>query len=355
MNFESVFRPALRIARRQDLIKRFDCAKAGMSGALEYYRKGSVVWGASRSADGLSAIDRAVAKVNEEWQGLGGAGDRNKDSVGALLESCATWLNGRKFFSARITGWREEAVATLYWRAAWCYSCDNYAQKAWAKIASNNAAGRPTGTSEPVGSEDALGNPYADGIGYTHTQFATLFRGDTRSPLAIQSDNGFQPQYKERWTYAPWFAGHAMGCTPSTTTDHALAINATKAAQIISNSPEGELPNWLKDEISRKTNAKRGGYVYKMNVGSSRSMRVTDKPTGREEVFLAIPNRAIQRWWVVLVDDTTIGPFSYPASHGHPESGYLSDRRQLVDPRGPALPALPAVPVVHQNIAPPRL
>ncbi len=32
-----------------------------------------------------------------------------------------------------------------------------------------------------------------------------------------------------------------------------------------------------------------------------------------EEVFLAFPDQVISRWWIVLVNRYTVGPFPFPA------------------------------------------
>jgi hypothetical protein len=308
-----VFVPALQAGRLMPSGERNDCALLGMKDVLDEFRTNSMTCCANRRADGLGPIDQAVALLDAGWQANNGFAVANDADVEALLRACRAWDIKRRVCGMRVTGWRWAPIRELYWKVAWCYSCDNYAQQALAALPGNNAANNPTTLLDPVLQNAPEGNPYDfPNSGYVHAAMAQpVLRGDTRGPLSILAANGFQPANTGRWTYKPWFDGDATGGTPSVTSDEALAINAARGAR---GSPEGTLPLWLDGAIQGVAggqNMRRGGYVYELgNIGNAISTRVG--PVGVEHVFLAIPAQCITRWWVVLAR-CTVGPFPFPA------------------------------------------
>jgi hypothetical protein len=330
-----VFTPALQAGRVMDEDTRATCARTGMIGVLDEFATNSRVWGTSRWADGLSGIDQAAALVRAGWVLNDGFGPNNDACVGALLTACANWLRQRKCCCIRITKWREAAILELYWRVAWCYSCDNYVKRARhliQNLAQNVAA--PVTLTDPANPANTEGNPYVfAGSGYHHGPMPTAvaLRGDTRDPATIGQD-GFQPIDLGRWTYQPWFAGSATGTTPSITDQQALAIEAPCGAK---GYPPGPAPAWLAATIllvvGNATQVR--GYVYELgNLGNAASARlILDQnglpaTPGEEHVFLAIPSACITRWWAVLSQPHrhTIGPFPFPAQANAPANVNLS-------------------------------
>ena len=333
-----IYDPAIQIARMKPRDQRTDCARSGMVGALTAFQTNSVRWGANRKADGLGPIDQAVAFLRNNWVAQGGAGPVNDGAVTTVLTTCKNWLEGRKVFGMRTTGWREASIAELYWRTAWCYCCDNYVQRALQQLGVNNAAGNPTTVTGPVAGAAPVGTPYQFlNSGYSHhslPQPPRVLRGDSRGPLSIQGANGFQPLMNGRWTYAPWFDGNATGGTQSVTTQEALAIEAGPASHAThTNAPEGQLPAWLAGVLQNATgqnNPQRRGYVYHFgNLGNAMSSRVEDGAIGTEHIFLALPATLITSWWVVLVNRQTVGPFPFPPGAVAPPAVNLSAPRQL--------------------------
>jgi hypothetical protein len=322
-----VFVPALQAGRLMPSWERTDCARIGMENVLDEFRVNSISCWAHRGADGLGPIDQAVAQVDAGWQANNGFAAANDADVEALLRACRTWDIKRRVCGMRVTGWRWAPIRELYWKVAWCYSCDNYVQQALAALAGNNAANNPTTLLDPVQQNAPEGNPYdfpnSDYVNAAMVQ--PVLRGDTRGPLSILAANGFQPADTGRWTYAPWFVGDATGGTPSVTANEALAINAAGGAQ---GSPEGNLPAWLVGAIqgaAGNQNLTRRGYVYQLgNLGNAISTRVG--PVGEEHVFLAIPAQCITRWWVLL-NHCTVGPFPFPAGGAAPIAINVSQRR----------------------------
>lgn len=321
--------PAFQMAQAQPQGVRTDAARRGMIGALDVWAAESPRFGANRKADGLGPIDTAVALVRANWVANLGASLANDAAVTALLDACADWLRERKFFGMRVTGWREQAIAQLHWQAAWAYCCDNYVQQAIALVAGNNLLGAASSIPTAVGVGTAVGSPYQfANSGYIHQALPqALLRGDTRDPQTIAASNGFQARnLGGRWTLQPWFSGNATGDTTSTTTGAALAIEAGPAAQALG-SPVGPGPAWLAAALN---NQRVRGYVYEMQLAPpAMSTRVATQNLGVEEVFLALPAAAINRWWAVINGRITVGPFPFPPGLAAPLVVNVSAARQL--------------------------
>ncbi len=320
-----VWNPAIWAARVQPMNARTNCARIGMAQILNNYFQDSINCLANRRADGLAPIDQAAHALTAAWPGAGPLSALIDARVTAVLNACSSWLTNRRFLGFRVTGWREAAIAALYWQTAWCYSCDNYARRAILAIGVNNGLNVATTATEPVPVAQLIGNPYQfAGSGYAHQNVPGLLRGDSRGPDTIANvSNGFQPRTVIYGAYQPWFDGHNTA-TPSTTNDQQLAINAAKAAAGPGGSPAGILPAWLNGVLTglAPLGANRRGFVYELgNLGALNSTRLLAAPLGREHIFLAIPPAAITRWWVVLSNSHTVGPFPFPAAALAPAMG----------------------------------
>jgi hypothetical protein len=315
-----VLNPALQAAHLQSINGRADCARAGMVEALNQFRADSYRCARSRWVDGLGDIDAAVTPLATNWAIQHGAGPTNEGIAITLLKACSAWLVNRQQSCFSMNGCREPSIRVLYWKAAWCYSCDNYAQRSFATVRVNNLAGNATGLNEPVTTVAQGGNPYS--VGYVFTPVANpLYRGDSRGPISIQTANGFQGRNVGNLAaFSPWFAGNAMGDTISTTANPPLAINSAKTAHLNGGSPIGTLPAWLNAAIAgawteHGNPSQVRGFVYEFgNFVNAQSTRLSTEPAGKEEVFLGLPNNTIQQWWAVLHSGHTVGPFPFPAA-----------------------------------------
>ena len=325
----AVYNPALNVARLKSRDARTDCARIGMVGVIDAYRTNSVRAWANRKADGLGPIDGAVTALRANWQAQGGAVLVNDPLVQAVLSACKGWLDGRKVAGMRVTGWREQSISELYWQTAWAYSCDNYAEQARQLVINNNAINAVTPVNAPVGIAAPQGSPYAFAGGYSgymHEMLAgRVVRGDTRGPLSVQATNGFQSRMlNNRWAYAPWFAGNATGGTVSVTTNVATAIEAGPFAIATGegNIDPAQIPAWLGNAVQAHSNQQVRGFVYEFGgLAGVQSTRVAEGPTGRENIFLAIPAANVANWWAVLMNRQTVGPFPFPPGPVAPAAG----------------------------------
>ncbi|MQA18069.1 hypothetical protein [Rugamonas rivuli] len=314
--------PAIDKARAQSRTARVDTSKIGMPGVLQNWKTNSPRFGANRRADGLTPIDTACAALALNWKSQGGAGMGGNDTATTtLLDACAQWLDDRKVFCMRVTGWREKAIKELYWQVAWAYISDRYVQHALATLAINNAAGMVTSIIEPTPPQTPGGDPYDFmNSGYQHQTAATLtplYRGDTRSPTTIENLGGLMPQQlASRWDYLPFFDGSTGGNTPGLTNDPQLAINAVGAAKATGNHLDHSMDAWV-ESFGR---GKPRGYIYEFGhlPGATSCLRVQEQTVGREVIFLGIPHAMISRWWAVHSDHTTSGPFAFPATGNPP-------------------------------------
>jgi hypothetical protein len=316
--------PSLNAARGQTLETREACARLGMLGVLENFRNGSRVWGTNRRADGLGAIDAAVAAIRANWIAQGGADSALVDPhVTTLLNACTAWFQNRQVCGMRVTGWRESSIRTLYWQAGFAWSCDYYVQWALNQIAWNNLNNVETCADEPVPLAAVHGQFYNDAQ-YTHANVPPgvapanrLLRGDSRGPITITNANGFQPRnINNRWNYNPWWLGNATGDTISTTTTQGLAIEAGPAAhRARTATPEGPLPPWLAAALG---GAVRRGYVYEIANIAGNAVRMTATLPGHEDMYLAIPLARLVNWWVVRADRHTYGPIPFPIPNAAP-------------------------------------
>ena len=314
----AVYNPAIGMARAQTRHDRFNAAFGGMIGALDTWRDGSPSTGASRRADGLRPIDAAVAAVRAGWQPNNGAVVANDAIVTTLLNACTGWLTARTFLGGRVTGWREAPIRKLHWQVAWAYCCDGFVQQATAQLAVNNAAGNATPVLIPLGGAAAAGSPYSFAAsGYIHQPLPGVkLRGDTRGPWTIHASGGFQPIHPpanpaNRWTYQPWFEGNSMTDTISVTTDVHLAVEAGPFARAQRHPRDVNVQAWLTALLP----SQERGYVYEFgNLPAALSTtRVDTAVIGSEHIFLGLPNAMITRWWAVLANRFTFGPFPYPA------------------------------------------
>jgi hypothetical protein len=109
-----------------------------------------------------------------------------------------------------------------------------------------------------------------------------------------------------------------MHDTPSTTVFPQWAVDFAVAALLGHAKPP--LAPWLQERIAGVAgDTEIKAYVYELGhlPPSVRSCRVNSgKADGTEQVFLAIPKEMISRWWAVLADKRTVGPFAFPASPG---------------------------------------
>lgn len=331
---QNILDPALQVGRLQPVNVRCDCSAAGMVNILNDFNTNSYNCFANRKLDGLGDIDRAVAAVRTAWANVGvGIVAPVHLPVENLLVACRSWLENRKVFGLRVTGWREAPINELYWQAAWSYSSLLYMIRAQTTINGNNIAGVATTVADP-GAAGYAGNPYQFmNSGYSHHALlapARLVRGDTRGPLSIQAASGFQAMHLNNLAnYSPWFSGNANHDTISITTDEAIAIDAGPAAHALGATPEGALPPWLAGALGHGT--VRRGYVYEFaNIGNLNSTRMSTEPIGREHIFLGIPNACITNWWVVRGDRQTYGPIPYPPPPvAPPGAGWSGVARQL--------------------------
>lgn len=328
----NIYNPALQIAKSQIADVRTTWARNGMQTVLLTFKNESKKRWANRKADGLGPIDLAVDQVIRSWPN-GGAGNATVDPhVKSLLTACKHWIDNRKVFGARITGWREAAIKDLYWRVAWCYFTDSYVQQALAHLNNNNTAGVPTAVTEPTALGYAFGPYQFTNSGFTHhiqAAIPRILRGDSRGPASIIASDGFQPRnLGNRWSYAPWFNGHAMGDTISTTNREHLAIEAGPSSfSRGDNSPEGNLPAWL---VPLLDGANRRGFVYEFNIGAKNGTRVQGTAAGLEEIYLGLPADAISNWWVIRVDRSTFGPIPFPPPAVAPANmGWSASKRTL--------------------------
>lgn len=260
-----------------------------------------------RPLDGMRALDVAATQLRTEWHTNEPA--RFEPCIATLLDACVAWLaDPTRHGFAR----REVSIRTLYWQVAWAYLCKLYAWHAWDRLEPNNDA--HVTTSAVALPLPPKGSPYHfPGTPYLREVHPLVYRGDTRGPVAIRASNGFQPKnLASRHNYGPWFDGHATGDTISMTNSDRLAINATGAAKATGaarqregGTNEGEVPAWLNQLVpSRK------GWVYEVAPGPGIEAIVLGNER-RELVYLAIPVQRVVRWWAVLQNNTTFGPFTY--------------------------------------------
>ena len=306
----TTWNPAIAAAQARTLDERTECARDGMLAIIdEFFTTSAVCW-ANRRADGLGAIDTTGRSVRTGWQA--GPGLARNTQVTALLNACREWLDGRRVFGSRVTGWREASIETLYWKVAWCYRCDAYRRDAHARVVANNALNAATPVQSPV--VPPAGSPYST-ADYTHAVLqGFVLRGDTRGPWSIIESAGFQPRNLLTLdAYAPWFTGHATGDTISTTLLQALAMNAGTVQ--VGASPAGDLAPWFTALVAALPAGPAGvvrtvrGFVYEMDAGQSASTRMTNVLFGTEHVFLSLPAALIQRWWAIFMDGHSYGPF----------------------------------------------
>jgi hypothetical protein len=163
----TVFAPALQAARAQSIDRRIDAARAGPQGILNQFQTESRCVLANRWADGLTAIDTAVAALDAAWVNNAGAsspgGNANDTLVTAVLNASTTWIAARRFGRSAgygITGWRVKPIQDLYWRVAWCFARDHFRQRAATQIGANNLNNVATSLREPVAATSNVGNPY---------------------------------------------------------------------------------------------------------------------------------------------------------------------------------------------------
>jgi hypothetical protein len=238
-----------------------------------------------------------------------------------LLAACAAWLAGRRVFGMRVTGWRETAIETLYWQVAWAYTSDHYRRQARAQIAADAAAGNVTTTLAPMPPGAAGGNPFQFAAsGYVHQPtgpLGVLVRGSTRSPQSIHAGGGFYPvNLAGRWTFEPYFDGSSTGDTPNATIHPDLAIEACSFAHAVGATRDTNVAPWM----TTAWGTGERGYVYELGNLPANTMctRVAEQVAGREVIFLGIPAAMITRWWVVMANRTTFGPFVFPAPAAAP-------------------------------------
>lgn len=320
----TVLNPAITAAKLKDLEKRMDCATKGVSGVLSDFRTNSKVFGTNRKADGVGPIDTAVEELSRRWNPT--AALAVSDPVEKVLKACAAWTSSRRSGVIKITGWRQDSIDTLYWETAWAYACQVFANEALDAVVQGNGTGDVTTIDEVSGTDPAGFNPYKHGTEYAHLRDAfqamgIIYRGDTRGPAEILKANGFQARrLLDPTEYKPYFKGHAMGDTISTTDQQNLSINAVSAAHARGEaSALGAVPKWIEDAIKDAGGQPRiRGFVYGINPGNHNATRVGDQPAGREEVFLAIPNGSISRIWAVLSATESVGPFPFPAPDTKP-------------------------------------
>jgi hypothetical protein len=302
--------PSLNAAGMQLLERREACAILGMLGVLKDFRTSSRVWGAIRRSDGLGAIDAAVDAISRAWKPQDGAGHHPVDDhVTTLLNACTAWL--QEVRDRKVTDRRAPSIRTLYWQAGFAWSCDYYVQRARRQVEWNNFNHVETSANEPVELAAVHGHFYNDQA-YRHAKVPPanrLLRGDSRGPILIHQSNGFQPRnIDNRWDYKPWWLGNALGDTISTTTFENLAMEAAAAA-FKSGTLEGDLPQWLKDDVPK---GRRRGYVYQIANITGDAVRMAEKGHGLEEVFLAIPMKCLVKCWVVDIERQTYGPIPLP-------------------------------------------
>ncbi|MQA42560.1 hypothetical protein [Rugamonas aquatica] len=318
--------PPIQIARRQPYGTLVNLANAGMVELLNGWRGMSQRFGAHRKLDGLGPIDTAVDALRLAWPSTQLLPAGVEAMTETLLVACAGWQRSRREGCLPITGWREAAIAQLYWKVAWCYVCATYSRLASAKI--TQMVGTVAGTVTLATPTDIYPDCYDPclfpGSGlrrYTKAPGTRLFRGDSRAPWIIAEAGGFKPRNyanADADRFRPWFHGHNME-TPSTSTDLKVAINAAKGAQSQELAPEGRIPRWMMQFVRRSNSGPNAREIYSCTfvyelgemptatVGASVSTDVT----GEEVVFLAIPDAVISRWWIIQHDDSTIGPFSF--------------------------------------------
>lgn len=330
----AVLDPALAIAKTQSIAERHNAAQQEMVNVLRSFRTESKSWGCNRKADGLVPIDNAVNALEAAWPATPPVWATVDSLVQAVLNACTGWLDGRKVFGHRITGWRTPAIKKLYWQVAWAYNFKQYS------IAANTAAvtNRGTGalTSMAFGALPAgVVNPFSfPGCGYTIEAApagvtpaggavipaGNVLRGDSRGPLNIALAIGFHGRNIDvAGAYAPWFNGNAGDDVVSVTTDQSLPINAAKAGKVTGgNRPvQADVPAWMSLAAGGLRNLV--GFVYEVQTGGGpNACRLTSEPAGREYIYLGLPNAVIAHWWAIHRNGTTYGPIAFPAPAADP-------------------------------------
>jgi hypothetical protein len=333
-----VLNPALTVAKGKSVAERHEAAQGGMANVLQTFRAESVSWGCNRKADGLVPIDNAVAALAAAWPTLPPVWATVDPLVENVLKACTNWLDGRKVFGHRVTGWRTPAIKKLYWQAAWAYNFKQYSVAAHAAVLTNNGPGAitpmnfgalPMGVVNPFDFPGCGYTVEAAQLGATPPGAAVIpqgnvLRGDSRGPLNIEQANGFQGRnILTPGTFAPWFCGNAGDDVISVTIDQRLPINAAKAGakRTGGNRPQQvDLPLWISTAAGGLANLI--GFVYEVQTGGgANACRLTSEPTGKEYIFLALPGAIIVNWWAVHRNGTTYGPFAFPAPAVDPQPG----------------------------------
>jgi hypothetical protein len=153
--------PALKAAQAKTAKERKECSILGMLRVLEEFETESVKFGASRTIDGLTKIDSALARLKQDWRTCGANAESKTDMdshMEDLLSACISWIADKPIL---LGASREDSIRNLYWKTAWCYASDLYAALAKKCISANNSKGVPTSVFDPEDPTGTCGNPYA--------------------------------------------------------------------------------------------------------------------------------------------------------------------------------------------------